>query len=134
MIAAAKRARQIINEENAEYELEQDGEKPVQSEKLMRSEKPLSTAIRELMEGEVKILPGVEDYDDDFFGGSDAMGDVMYEAGEGEDYTEYGDDSNERYDEYDDNGYSDEDQDEDDSEDEDADDEGSASEGSEEEY
>lgn len=101
VIAAAKRARQIINQENAELEMEQESGSG-QSEKHSPADKPLSIAIKELMDGDVKILPDDGYYDEDYYGGAEAMGDVMYEPGDADDYTEFNDDSTERYDEYED--------------------------------
>ncbi len=51
VVAAAKRARQLIEEE-------------VQEADNYVISKPLSTAINELMDGKVKIIPGDEDFSD----------------------------------------------------------------------
>ena len=85
VIAAAKRARQLITEENRA--LEEEGEadsKDVRPEKSGWAEKPLSTAIRELMDGDVKIVPSDDEFDDDIMFTS-PMGDVLYESDEDED-------------------------------------------------
>ena len=87
VIAAAKRARQLINEENRALEEESDAEsKDMKPEKTGWPEKPLSTAIRELMDGDVKIVPNDDEFDDDsdmIF--TSSMGDVIYESDEDED-------------------------------------------------
>ena len=84
VIAAAKRARQLITEENLALEAEGDADaKDVKPEKTGWPEKPLSTAIRELMNGDVKILPNDDEFDDDIMFTS-PMGDVLYESDEDE--------------------------------------------------
>lgn len=109
VIAAAKRARQLITEENKA--LEEEGEDSRESRPGM-TEKPLATAIRELMDGDVKIVPNDDDLDDDndmLFGAS-SMGDVLYEGDE-EDEEELDDDDLD-YDHDDDDDDLDEDADE----------------------
>ncbi len=84
VIAAAKRARQLITEENLALEAEGEADaKDVKPEKTGWPEKPLSTAIRELMNGDVKILPNDDEFDDDIMFTS-PMGDVLYESDEDE--------------------------------------------------
>lgn len=87
VIAAAKRARQLITEENLALEAEGDADsKEMKPEKIGWPEKPLSTAIRELMDGDVKIVPNDDEFDDDsdmIF--TSSMGDVIYESDDEED-------------------------------------------------
>ena len=113
VIAAAKRARQLITEENMALEAEGEADvKDVKPEKIGWAEKPLSTAIRELMDGDVKILPSDDEFDDDIIFTS-PMGDVLYESDEDEDEDSYDDDGDDDDDARDDDDDDDDDPDDD---------------------
>ncbi len=111
VIAAAKRARQLITEENQALEAEGEDSRETRPGK---AEKPLSTAIRELMDGDVKIIPNEDDLEDDtdLMFGTSAMNDVFYEEGEGDEEDEEDDDEDDD-DEDEDDDYDDQDLDDD---------------------
>lgn len=123
VIAAAKRARQLITEENKANEAEDEAGRESRPEKIGKAEKPLSVAIRELMDGDVKIIPNEDDMDDDsdLMYSSDPMSNIIYTTDEDEESEE----NEEEDSEYDSDLDDDLDDDDDDLDDDDDDDDDS---------